>query len=145
MHERTEKIQKDGGFPQVGIQLFLPLAPASFPYRYYTGQKIAPILTIVIGGNHEASNYMWELYVEAFLLLPSKRLTASKLPWWMACTKHILHGACGEHPTQRDSHRRRFRDLQSKRLPTWRVFLSRFYHRRFIIFFIYRTLREAPL
>ncbi|KAJ7471318.1 lariat debranching enzyme, C-terminal domain-containing protein, partial [Mycena galericulata] len=31
-------------------------------YKYYTGQKKAPVLTIVIGGNHEASNYMWELY-----------------------------------------------------------------------------------
>ncbi|KAJ7621115.1 lariat debranching enzyme, C-terminal domain-containing protein [Roridomyces roridus] len=31
-------------------------------HRYYTGEKTAPILTIVIGGNHEASNYMWELY-----------------------------------------------------------------------------------
>jgi lariat debranching enzyme len=29
--------------------------------RYYTGEKEAPVLTIVIGGNHEASNYMWEL------------------------------------------------------------------------------------
>lgn len=31
-------------------------------YKYYTGEKTAPILTIIIGGNHEASNYMWELY-----------------------------------------------------------------------------------
>ncbi|TFK37734.1 lariat debranching enzyme, C-terminal domain-containing protein [Crucibulum laeve] len=31
-------------------------------YKYYTGDKIAPVLTIIIGGNHEASNYMWELY-----------------------------------------------------------------------------------
>ena len=31
--------------------------------RYYTGAKTAPVLTLVIGGNHEASNYMWELYV----------------------------------------------------------------------------------
>ncbi|KAF9551565.1 DBR1-domain-containing protein [Agrocybe pediades] len=31
-------------------------------YKYYTGEKVAPKLTIVIGGNHEASNYMWELY-----------------------------------------------------------------------------------
>lgn len=23
----------------------------------------APVLTIIIGGNHEASNYLWELYV----------------------------------------------------------------------------------
>ncbi|KAF9225845.1 DBR1-domain-containing protein [Gyrodon lividus] len=31
-------------------------------YKYYTGEKAAPVLTIVIGGNHEASNYFWELY-----------------------------------------------------------------------------------
>ncbi|WVF72605.1 hypothetical protein IAT40_007423 [Kwoniella sp. CBS 6097] len=31
-------------------------------HQYYSGQKKAPLLTIVIGGNHEASNYMWELY-----------------------------------------------------------------------------------
>jgi lariat debranching enzyme len=29
--------------------------------RYYSGEKIAPILTIFIGGNHEASNYLQEL------------------------------------------------------------------------------------
>lgn len=32
-------------------------------HRYYSGEKVAPILTLVIGGNHEASNYFWELYV----------------------------------------------------------------------------------
>ncbi|KAF5327322.1 hypothetical protein D9619_004265 [Psilocybe cf. subviscida] len=31
-------------------------------HKYYTGEKRAPLLTIVIGGNHEASNYFWELY-----------------------------------------------------------------------------------
>ncbi|KAF8337498.1 lariat debranching enzyme, C-terminal domain-containing protein [Cantharellus anzutake] len=31
-------------------------------YKYYTGEKVAPVLTIIIGGNHEASNYLWELY-----------------------------------------------------------------------------------
>jgi lariat debranching enzyme len=31
-------------------------------HQYYSGAKRAPLLTIVIGGNHEASNYMWELY-----------------------------------------------------------------------------------
>lgn len=31
-------------------------------HKYYTGEKTAPVLTIVIGGNHEASNYMSELY-----------------------------------------------------------------------------------
>ncbi|TCD64958.1 hypothetical protein EIP91_003416 [Steccherinum ochraceum] len=29
---------------------------------YHTGEKTPPILTIVIGGKHEASNYFWELY-----------------------------------------------------------------------------------
>ncbi|OCF57434.1 hypothetical protein L486_04892 [Kwoniella mangroviensis CBS 10435] len=31
-------------------------------HEYYSGLRKAPVLTIVIGGNHEASNYMWELY-----------------------------------------------------------------------------------
>ncbi|GMK57624.1 hypothetical protein CspeluHIS016_0404580 [Cutaneotrichosporon spelunceum] len=31
-------------------------------HEYYSGARVAPVLTIVIGGNHEASNYMWELY-----------------------------------------------------------------------------------
>lgn len=29
--------------------------------HYYSGAKVAPILTLVIGGNHEASNYAHEL------------------------------------------------------------------------------------
>ncbi|WFD35038.1 lariat debranching enzyme [Malassezia cuniculi] len=36
-------------------------------HRYYSGEKEAPILTLVIGGNHEASNYMWELYYGGWL------------------------------------------------------------------------------
>jgi lariat debranching enzyme len=31
-------------------------------HQYYSGEKIAPILTVMIGGNHEASNYLQELY-----------------------------------------------------------------------------------
>lgn len=31
-------------------------------HQYYAGKRKAPVLTLVIGGNHEASNYMWELY-----------------------------------------------------------------------------------
>ncbi|XP_021900132.1 lariat debranching enzyme isoform X2 [Carica papaya] len=37
------------------------LAMKSF-WKYYSGQEVAPIPTIFIGGNHEASNYLWELY-----------------------------------------------------------------------------------
>ncbi|ENN75576.1 hypothetical protein HUJ04_004073 [Dendroctonus ponderosae] len=30
-------------------------------YKYFSGEKVAPVLTIFIGGNHEASNYLQEL------------------------------------------------------------------------------------
>ncbi|XP_064598274.1 lariat debranching enzyme-like [Liolophura sinensis] len=30
-------------------------------YKYYSGEKKAPVLTVFIGGNHEASNYLQEL------------------------------------------------------------------------------------
>ena len=31
-------------------------------YEYYSGVRKAPYLTIFVGGNHEASSYLWELY-----------------------------------------------------------------------------------
>ena len=31
-------------------------------HQYYAGLKKAPIPTIFIGGNHEASSYLWELF-----------------------------------------------------------------------------------
>ncbi|KAK7426127.1 lariat debranching enzyme [Neonectria magnoliae] len=31
-------------------------------YKYYSGEATAPVLTLVIGGNHEASNYLAELH-----------------------------------------------------------------------------------
>jgi lariat debranching enzyme len=31
-------------------------------WKYFTGEKRAPLLTIFIGGNHEASNYLRELF-----------------------------------------------------------------------------------
>ncbi|GER46861.1 lariat debranching enzyme [Striga asiatica] len=31
-------------------------------WKYYSGEKAAPFPSIFIGGNHEASNYLWELY-----------------------------------------------------------------------------------
>lgn len=30
-------------------------------YKYYSGEKNAPVLTVFIGGNHEATNHLWEL------------------------------------------------------------------------------------
>lgn len=31
-------------------------------HEYYSGRRKAPYLTLFIGGNHEASNYLFELY-----------------------------------------------------------------------------------
>ncbi|TYI31666.1 hypothetical protein ES332_A04G000200v1 [Gossypium tomentosum] len=31
-------------------------------WKYYSGQEVAPVPMIFIGGNNEASNYLWELY-----------------------------------------------------------------------------------
>ncbi|EGG04686.1 uncharacterized protein MELLADRAFT_37239, partial [Melampsora larici-populina 98AG31] len=31
-------------------------------WKYYKGEKVAPILTVFVGGNHEASGYLWELF-----------------------------------------------------------------------------------
>lgn len=31
-------------------------------HEYYSGARFAPYLTLFVGGNHEASNHLWELY-----------------------------------------------------------------------------------
>ena len=31
-------------------------------YQYFSGQRVAPVPTLFVGGNHEASNYMQELF-----------------------------------------------------------------------------------
>jgi len=41
---------------------------------YYNGTKRAPVLTIFIGGNHEASNYLHELYYPTLLKLQKVNL-----------------------------------------------------------------------
>jgi len=35
-------------------------------YKYYSGELECPVPTIFIGGNHEAQNYLWELYYGGF-------------------------------------------------------------------------------
>ncbi|KAH9574598.1 hypothetical protein CY35_01G066900 [Sphagnum magellanicum] len=36
-------------------------------WKYYSGAEIAPFPTLFVGGNHEASNYLWELYYGGFV------------------------------------------------------------------------------
>nr|GAT52871.1 RNA lariat debranching enzyme [Mycena chlorophos] len=47
--------------------LYTMKAPAKFRllndfHNYYAGRKRAPVLTLVIGGNHEATSHLWECY-----------------------------------------------------------------------------------
>lgn len=46
---------------QTKVQILLITKYFFLSYRYYSGEKQAPVLTIFIGGNHEASNYLQEL------------------------------------------------------------------------------------
>jgi lariat debranching enzyme len=67
-------------------------------YKYYSGEKTAPILTIFIGGNHEASNHLLELYCSAkyfvFLFsLFSFNLHSRKKVRRLGSTKHLLFGS----------------------------------------------------
>lgn len=66
MHGRAAEVSSTGRFLQVRFccTYLLSETAESWYHRYYTREKEAPILTVVIGGNHEASNYMWELYVD---------------------------------------------------------------------------------
>lgn len=38
-------------------------------WKYYAGIETAPVPTIFVGGNHEASNYLWDLYVYCMTVL----------------------------------------------------------------------------
>lgn len=72
--ERAEKTKIDlliccGDFQAVRNQKDLESLNVKPKYRqmntfwkYYSGQEVAPVPTVFIGGNHEASNYLWELY-----------------------------------------------------------------------------------
>ena len=57
---------------------------------YYNGTKTAPVLTIFIGGNHEASNYLHELYAPLFGELVDDRFYGG----WVAPNIYYL-GASG--------------------------------------------------
>ena len=62
VHVRPAQVQARGRL--LCVRATSPPSPcADYGPRYYTKKKKAPIPTIVIGGNHEASNYLWELYV----------------------------------------------------------------------------------
>ncbi|KAJ0247407.1 Lariat debranching enzyme [Hirschfeldia incana] len=73
-HEQVHNTKVDlllccGDFQAVRNEKDMDSLSVPFKYRemksfwkYYSGQEVAPVPTIFIGGNHEASNYLWELY-----------------------------------------------------------------------------------
>lgn len=68
-------------------------------HEYLIGTKIAPVLTIFIGGNHEASNVLQDLYYGGQLNSSSTSsfsikllLTSAPLLYRLCCSQYILHG-----------------------------------------------------
>lgn len=54
-----QAIRNEHDFPSMAV-------PAKYRqlgdfWEYYAGLRVAPVLTVVIGGNHECMAYMWEL------------------------------------------------------------------------------------
>ncbi|KFY75008.1 hypothetical protein V499_05027 [Pseudogymnoascus sp. VKM F-103] len=81
IYAATEKACEERGWPNVDLLIIggdfqavrnvLDLTVMSVPARfrelgdfheYYSGIRKAPYLTIFVGGNHEASSHLWELY-----------------------------------------------------------------------------------
>lgn len=90
-------------------------------HKYYSGEYRAPVLTLVIGGNHEASNYLFELYHGGWLAHNIYYLGAAGVirygPWRIA-------GLSGIYDT-RDYHK-----PHHERLPYDRTTMKSIYHVR---------------
>uniref|UniRef100_A0A8D0GJI0 Debranching RNA lariats 1 n=1 Tax=Sphenodon punctatus TaxID=8508 RepID=A0A8D0GJI0_SPHPU len=61
-HPAADKLQRLSNRDNpIWIVIFFNRMSLSNCHRYYSGEKKAPVLTIFIGGNHEASNHLQEL------------------------------------------------------------------------------------
>ena len=68
MHVCARQVQVDGHLLQSASRLRSLTSHMSFGAalttalrQYYTGEAVAPYPTIFVGGNHEASNHLWEV------------------------------------------------------------------------------------
>jgi len=90
-------------------------------HKYYSGAAQAPVLTIVIGGNHEASSYFFELYHGGWLAPNIYYLGAAGVvrygPWRIAGISGIYHN-------------QDYRKPHSERLPYDRDDIRSVYHVR---------------
>jgi lariat debranching enzyme len=90
-------------------------------HEYYSEESRAPVLTIVIGGNHEASNYLFELYHGGWLAPNIYYIGAAGVirygPWRIAGLSGIYY--------ERD-----YRKPHHERLPYDRDSIKSIYHVR---------------
>lgn len=90
-------------------------------HKYYSGKAVAPVLTVVIGGNHEASNYLFELYYGGWLAPKIYYLGAAGVlrygPWRIAGISGIYD-------------RRDYKKAHHERLPYSSADIRSIYHVR---------------
>ncbi|XP_024536303.1 lariat debranching enzyme isoform X2 [Selaginella moellendorffii] len=73
-------------------------------WKYYAGIETAPCTTVFIGGNHEASNYLWELYYGGWVAPNIYYLGAAGVIWFGGLRIGGLSGIYKQH----DYHRGHF-------------------------------------
>ncbi|KAF5011926.1 hypothetical protein FDECE_1991 [Fusarium decemcellulare] len=90
-------------------------------YKYYSGAARAPVLTLVIGGNHEASNYFFELYHGGWLAPNIYYLGAAGVMRYGPCR---IAGVSGIYKASD------YRKPHNERLPYDRDLIRSIYHVR---------------
>ena len=76
-------------------------------HEYYSGVKTAPVLTVFVGGNHEASNHLQVCSPIATASIPpavSRAVSAGAVLWGLGGPRYILPRQFWCHPLQRDPH-----------------------------------------
>jgi L-lactate utilization protein LutB len=63
-------------------------------YKYYSGEMVAPVMTIFVGGNHEASNHLTELCVASCVCVCVCRLCLARRVLCVACVMSVVWRVC---------------------------------------------------
>lgn len=73
-------------------------------HKYHTGEKVAPIMTFFIGGNHEASNYLQELPFGGFVAPSIYYLGRSSVVKYKGLTIGGISGIYNEYSFSKPAH-----------------------------------------
>ncbi|KAL2673650.1 hypothetical protein Neosp_012093 [[Neocosmospora] mangrovei] len=90
-------------------------------HKYYSGAAKAPVLTLVIGGNHEASNYFFELYHGGWL---------ARNIYYLGAAGVISYGPCRIAGLSGIYNASDYRKPHDERLPYDRDLIRSIYHVR---------------